>query len=174
MRLDPEPIRVDMQATNAITTRGGLVRTRWSICARQLTDLGLFLSLLLVGCAVVFVSSYDEVTDQQIQDAAKKTEVVIGDVLANRTSYSQHAKDYQEIEGALGALEMCAVNYQNNEAEVDLIQKLRLALRNLQRIHKEIGPFRQAEAEGVRSLFRSLIHHELSKKRSASINKTSQ
>jgi hypothetical protein len=150
------------------------VRTRRSICARQLTCAGLFLSLLLTGCAVVFVSSYDEVTDQQIQDAAKTTEALIGDVLVNRTSYSQHAKDYQEIDGALGALEMRAANYQNNEAEIKLIQDLRAAMRNLQRIHKEIGPFRQAEAEGVRSLFRSLIHLELSKKRSASINKTIQ
>jgi hypothetical protein len=132
------------------------------------------LSLLLVGCSVVFVSSYDEVTDQQIQDAAKKTEALIGDVLANRTSYNQHAKDYQEIDGTLGALEMRAANYQNNEAEIKLIQDLRAALGNLRRIHKEFGPFRQAEAEGVRSLFRSLIHLELSKKRSASINKTMQ
>jgi hypothetical protein len=134
----------------------------------------LFLPLLFVGCAVVFVSSYDQVTDQQIQDAAKATEALIGDVLANRTGYSQHAKDYQDIDGALGALEMRATNYQNNEAEIKLIQNLRAAMRNLRRIHKEIGPFRQAEAEGVRSLFRSLIHHELSKKRSASLNKTTQ
>jgi hypothetical protein len=163
-----------MLKTSAITTCGGPVRTRRSICARQLTRVGLVLSLLLVGCAVVFVSSYDEVTDQQIQDAAKKTEALIGDVLANRASYNQHAKDYQEIDGTLGALEMRAANYQNNEAEIKLIQDLRAAMRNLQRIHKEIGPFRQAEAEGVRSLFRSLIHLELSKKRSASINKTMQ
>jgi len=95
-------------------------------------------------------------------------------VLVNRTTYSQHAKDYQAIDGALGALEMRAANYQNNEAEIKLIQDLRAAMRNLRRIHKEIGPFRQAEAEGVRSLFRSLIHHELSKKRSASLNKTTQ
>jgi hypothetical protein len=42
------------------------VRTRRLICLPQLTGLGLFLPLLFVGCAVVFVSSYDEVTDQQI------------------------------------------------------------------------------------------------------------
>lgn len=156
------------------TTSGGSGRTRRSICLQQLAGMGLFLPLVFVGCAVVFVSSYDQVTDQQIQDAAKATEALIGDVLANRTSYSQHAKDYQEIDGALGALEMRATNYQNNEAEIKLIQDLRAAMRNLRRIHKEIGPFRPAEAEGVRSLFRSLIHHELSKKRSASLNKTTQ
>ena len=163
-----------MQATKFNTTCRGSGRPCQSIRLQQLTGLALFLPLLLAGCAVVFVSSYDEVTDQQIQDAAKTTEALIGDVLVNRTSYSQHAKDYQQIDGALGALAMRAGNYQNNEAEIKLIQDLRAALRNLQRIHKEIGPFRQAEAEGVRSLFRSLIHHELSKKRSASLNKTTQ
>ena len=163
-----------MRAMKFITTCGGSGTTRRSIRLLQLTGVGLFLPLLFVGCAVVFVSSYDQVTDQQIQDAAKMTEALIGDVLVNRSTYSQHAKDYQAIDGALGALEMRASNYQNNEAEIKLIQNLRAAMRNLRRIHKEIGPFRQAEAEGVRSLFRSLIHHELSKKRSASLNKTTQ
>ncbi len=163
-----------MRAMKFITTCGGSGTTRRSIRLLQLTGVGLLLPLLFVGCAVVFVSSYDQVTDQQIQDAAKTTEALIGDVLVNRTTYSQHAKDYQAIDGALGALEMRAANYQNNEAEIKLIQDLRAAMRNLRRIHKEIGPFRQAEAEGVRSLFRSLIHHELSKKRSASLNKTTQ
>ncbi len=163
-----------MRAMTFITTCGGSGTTRRSIRLLQLTGVGLLLPLLFVGCAVVFVSSYDQVTDQQIQDAAKTTEALIGDVLVNRTTYSQHAKDYQAIDGALGALEMRAANYQNNEAEIKLIQDLRAAMRNLRRIHKEIGPFRQAEAEGVRSLFRSLIHHELSKKRSASLNKTTQ
>jgi hypothetical protein len=158
-----------MQLANAITDCGGQLTNRRPIRARHFAGAGLILPLLLVGCAVMFVSSYDEITDQQIQDAAKTTEALIGDVLANRTNYDQHAKDYQEIDGALGALEMRAVNYQKNEAEVDLIKNLRLALRNLQRIHKEIGPFRRSEAEGVRSLFRSLIHHELAKKRSAGI-----
>ena len=163
-----------MHLANAIANCGGRVTNRGQIRARRFTGSVLFLPLLFVGCAVVFVSSYDQVTDQQIQDAAKMTEVLIGDVVANGTSYRQHAKDYQEIDGALGALEMRAANYQNNEAEIKLIQDLRAAMRNLRRIHKEIGPFRQAEAEGVRSLFRSLIHHELSKKRSASLNKTTQ
>jgi hypothetical protein len=163
-----------MHLANPITSSGAHLANRGQIRVRGSTVGALFLPLLLVGCAVMFVSSYDEVTDQQIQDAAKTTEALIGDVLVNRTTYNQHAKDYQEVDGALGALEMRASNYPKNEAEIDLIQKLRVALRNLQRIHKEIGPFRQAEAEGVRSLFRSLIHHELSKKRSAGIGGSTQ
>ena len=161
-----------MNLANASTNSAERLTNSGPIWLRRFTTGGLLLPLLFVGCAVVFVSSYDEVTDQQIQDTAKTSEALIGDVLVNRTSYSQHAKDYQQIDGALGALEMRAANYQNNEAELKLIQDLRAALRNLQRIHREIGPFRQAEAEGVRSLFRSLIHLELSKKRSASLNKT--
>jgi hypothetical protein len=158
-----------MQLTNAITSSGGRLTNRAQIRVRHFTGAALLLPLLLVGCAVMFVSSYDEITDREIQDAAKTTEALIGDVLANQTSYHEHAKEYRQIDGALGALEMRASNYQKNEAEIELLQKLRAALRNLQRTHKEIGPFRLAEAEGVRSLFRSLIHHELAKKRSAGI-----
>jgi len=163
-----------MQLTNTITRSGGRLTDRRQIRGRIFTGAALLLPLLLVGCAVIFVSSYDEITDREIQEAAKTTEVLIGDVLANQTSYREHAKEYREIDGALGALEMRASNYQKNEAEIELIQKTRAALRDLQRTHKEIGPFRLAEAEGVRSLFRSLIHHELAKKRSAGIGGPTQ
>ncbi len=163
-----------MKLTNAITGAGERLTNRAQIRVRHFTGAALILPLLLVGCAVVFVSSYDEITDREIQDAAKTTEALIGDVLANQTSYREHAKEYREIDGALGALEMRAANYQKNEAEIELLQKTRAALRNLQRTHKEIGPFRVAEAEGVRSLFRSLIHHELAKKRSAGIGGPTQ
>jgi len=141
-----------MQLTNTITRSGGRLTDRRQIRGRIFTGAALLLPLLLVGCAVIFVSSYDEITDREIQEAAKTTEVLIGDVLANQTSYREHAKEYREIDGALGALEMRASNYQKNEAEIELIQKTRAALRDLQRTHKEIGPFRLAEAEGVRSL----------------------
>ncbi len=161
-----------MQLTNTITSSGGRLTDRRQIRGRIFTGAALLLPLLLVGCAVIFVSSYDEITDREIQEAAKTTEVLIGDVLANQTSYREHAKEYREIDGALGALR--AANYQKNEAEIELLQKTRAALRNLQRTHKEIGPFRVAEAEGVRSLFRSLIHHELAKKRSAGIGGPTQ
>ena len=70
-----------MRAMNFITTCDGSGTTRRSIRVPKLTGMGLFLPLLFVGCAVVFVSSYDQVTDQQIQDAAKTTEALIGDVL---------------------------------------------------------------------------------------------
>lgn len=163
-----------MQLANAITSSDRRLTNRSEIRTQQFTGTALFLPLLLVGCAVMFVSSYDEVTDREIQDAAKRSEALIGDVLANHTSYAEHAKEYRQIDGALGALEMRASVYQKNEAEIELIKKLRAALQNLQRIHKEIGPFRPAEAEGVRSLFRSLIHHELSKKRSAGIGGPTQ
>ena len=130
-----------MKLTNAITGAGERLTNRAQIRVRHFTGAALLLPLLLLGCAVVFVSSYDEITDREIQEAAKTTEVLIGDVLANQTSYHKHAKEYREIDGALGALEMRAANYQKNEAEIELLQKTRAALRNLQRTHKEIGPF---------------------------------
>src|SRR6266700_3928024 len=125
-----------MQLTNTITSSGRRLTDRRQIRGRIFTGAALLLPLLLVGCAVIFVSSYDEITDREIQEAAKTTEVLIGDVLANQTSYHEHAKEYREIDGALGALR--AANYQKNEAEIELLQKTRAALRNLQRTHKEI------------------------------------
>src|SRR5437660_3476654 len=107
-----------MLAMKFIWTCGGSGTTRRSIHLLQLTGVGLFLPLLFVGCAVVFVSSYDQVTDQHIQDAAKMTEVLIGDVVANGTSYRQHAKDYPDTDGALRRPQLRAANYQNNEAEL--------------------------------------------------------
>jgi hypothetical protein len=118
-----------MQLTKVIRSAGGRRANRGQIRNLQVTRAALFLPLLLVGYAVVFVSSYDEITDREIQDAAKTTEALIGDVLVNRTSYHEHAKEYRQIDGALGALEMRATNYQKNEAEIQLIQKLRAAVR---------------------------------------------
>jgi hypothetical protein len=128
------------------------------------------LALFVASCAVTLVAPYDPITDAAVQDLAKKTEIVIADVLATRAPYREHADFYREAQGSIRAIEMRASLYSKNEAEMEVLGKLRTALTNLQRIHQEVGPFRPAEAEGVRSLFRSLIHHELSKKRSAGIS----
>lgn len=121
----------------------------------------------------MLVGPYDEVTDRAIQDAARQTEVIIADVTIHRGSYEKHAAAYREIDGAIGAIELRAGLYPKNDAEVQIAGKLRAALRNLRTLHQEIGPFRPAEAEGVRSLFRTLLHHELSKKRSAGLGRPS-
>jgi hypothetical protein len=126
--------------------------------------------LLLVSCAVTFVAPYDQITDEAVQELAKKTEIFITDVTLTRGSYSQHADFYREVEGSLGAIELRASLYQKNEGELDLIKRLRKAFQNLKQIHQEVGPFRPAEAEPVRSLLRSLIQVELAKKRSAGIS----
>ena len=127
------------------------------------------LPLLLGGCAVMLVGSYDPVTDTAIQELAKNTEVFIAGVTISGDSYSKRANFYNEAEGSLRAIEMRASLYPKNEAELELIARLRAAYKNLRSIHQEVGPFREREAEGVRSLLRSLLHHELSKKRSAGV-----
>ncbi len=137
---------------------------------RRPTSWLLLLPLLLASCAVMLVGPYDPLTDEAIQDLARSTEIVIADVTLSNASYRQHAAFYREAEGSLRAIEMRAGLYPKNETEIELLTKLRAAFKNLQRIHKEVGPFRPAEAEGVRSLLRSLLHHELSKKRSAGIS----
>jgi hypothetical protein len=132
--------------------------------------LGAFLALLLASCAVTFVAPYDQITDEAVQELAKKTEIFITDVTLARGSYSQHAGFYREVEGSLGAIELRASLYPKNEGELDLINRLRTAFQKLKQIHQEVGPFRPAEAEPVRSLLRSLIQVELAKKRSAGIS----
>lgn len=136
---------------------------------RRLARSFFLLPLLLGGCAVMFVGPYDPVTDDAIQDLAKNTEVMIAQVTGGSGSYRRQAAFYREAEGALRAIELRAGLYPKNEAELELTAKLRAAFKNLESIHREVGPFREREAEGVRSLLRSLLHHELSKKRSAGV-----
>jgi hypothetical protein len=129
----------------------------------------LLLPLLFGSCAVMLVGPYDPVTDAAIQDLAKNTEIFVADVTLSNGAYSEHAKFYREAEGSLRAIQLRAALYPKNEAELALIDNLRAAFKNLRSIHQEVGPFRDREAEPVRSLLRSLLHHELSKKRSAGI-----
>ena len=138
-----------------------LVRSSWRLIV--------FLPLLLSGCAVMLVGPYDPVTDEAVQDLAKETEIFIADVTTSGASYGKHAKFYRQAEGSLRAIEMRAGLYPKNEAELALIGNLRAAFKNLRTTHQEVGPFREREAEPVRSLLRSLMHHELSKKRSAGV-----
>lgn len=107
-----------MQLANPITRTSGRLTNRRQNRAHQVKVAVLPLPLLLVGCAAMFVSSYDEVTDSKIQDAGKTTEALIGGVLSNRTSYDRHAKEYRQVDGTVGALEMRATAYQKNEAEI--------------------------------------------------------
>jgi hypothetical protein len=137
---------------------------------RTTAALMMLVALLLGGCAVSFVSGYDPVTDAGIQEVAKKTETIVADVLANGTGHAAHRENYREAQGALAAVALRAELYgEKNKAERETIARLRQALGNLEKIHRAVGPFRPAEAEGVRSLLRSLMHHELSKKQSSAL-----
>ena len=126
--------------------------------------------LLLSGCAVSLVAPYDAVTDAAVQEVAQRTETIIADVTQNGTGYAQHRENYREVHGALGAVALRAELYgDKNKAEREVVSRLQQAMRNLERLHRAAGEFRPAEAEGVRSLLRSLLHHELSKKHSSAL-----
>jgi hypothetical protein len=129
-----------------------------------------FLSLLLLfqfaGCTlpnVQMVASYDPVTDRSIQDLSAKTEVVIKDVTQTQAPFSKYSGYYSETDASLRELEIRTAATPKNEEETHLIKNLRAAVGNLKRTHEEVGPFRVSEAEGVRSLFRTLISLEKSK-----------
>jgi hypothetical protein len=124
--------------------------------------------LSLSGCALSLVSSYDEVTDRAVQELASKTEAVIADATTGG-SYRRHAAFYAQAQGEISAIEMRSAVYQNNEAEIAALGSLRTAMKNMGRIHQIAGSLRPEEADGVRSLLRSLIHHQISKKRSSHV-----
>lgn len=130
--------------------------------------------LSLSGCAVNLVSSYDEVTDRAVQELASKTEAVIADALSNSGSYRRHAAFYAQAQGEISAIEMRSAVYKNNTDEVTALQSLRTAMKNMGRIHQIAGSLRPEEADGVRSLLRSLIHHQIAKKRSSLVLNPSQ
>jgi len=125
--------------------------------------------LSLSGCALSLVSSYDEVTDHAVQELSSKTEAVIADALSNSGSYRRHAAFYPQAQGEISAIEMRSSVYKQNKDEIAALGKLRLAMRNMGRIHQIAGSLRPEEVEGVRSLLRSLIHHQIAKKRSSQI-----
>ncbi len=118
----------------------------------------------------MFVGKYDPVTDAAVQSLAKETEIFIADVVQGSRSYGESAQFYRDAEGSLRAMELRAGLYEKNETELQLIAKLRESFKNLRTSHLEIGSFRDREAEPVRSLLRSLLHHQLSKKRSAGVS----
>ena len=132
----------------------------------------LLLPLWLAGCAITLVAPYDPVTDEALQDLAKKTEILIADVTLTRASYAKHASFYTEADGAIRAIQLRADLYAKNETEKELLKKLQAAYGILRETH-QLGPFRESHAAGVRSLLRSLLHHELSKKRNSGVAATS-
>ena len=140
--------------------------TRLSIS--RLARLLLLLPLLLASCAITLVAPYDPVTDEALQDLAKRTEILIADVTLTRASYAKHASFYTEADGAIRAIQMRADLYAKNETEKDLLKRLQEAFGDLRETH-QLGPFKESHAAGVRSSLRTLLHHELSKKRNSGV-----
>jgi hypothetical protein len=128
----------------------------------------------LAGCAPFqFVSTYDPVTDKAVQDLAAKTEAVIADATENGGSFRKHATFYMEAQGMLRAIRMRSEYYgEKNKAEIDTLEDLRASLAGMASSHHIAGNLREEETTGVSSLLRSLIHHQLSKKRSAAVSST--
>jgi hypothetical protein len=128
------------------------------------------LSFLVSGCAVSFVSSYDPLTDAAVQKSAEQAETIITDVLLNGTTWKPHRDHWKELHAGLAVLKLrTAQDGARNKAEQGLVIRLQEAARLLEETHREDGPFLEEEAAGVRSLLRSLIHHETSKKQSTAL-----
>lgn len=128
----------------------------------------LLLPLLLTGCAF-WAAPYDPVTDEAIQNLASKTELTLTKVTLHKEPYSQHAEFYVEAEAAVRSIELRSQLYRENEAEIALLNKLSSSYQLLKTSHDETGGFGRGAAEGTRSILRSLLHHQLSKKSSSAL-----
>ena len=129
---------------------------------------GLFLVAalwLVAGCAVSFVSPFDELTNAAIHDAAVKAETIFAKVTVSKEPYAKVRADYRELDGKLAVIAMRAESYgRKNEAEQAVVKLFQEEMGELEAFHRDVAPYRASQLAGARSILRSLVHHQKAKK----------
>jgi hypothetical protein len=143
----------------------------------------LFMMILLSGCTITQISSYDEVTDKAISSLQRKVESFLikletKDGLPECT-YKENSKFYSEAKVDLSAIKVRAQAIPKNEITIEQIQLLDNSLNDLETLHKykdkksqkenklyciskdEVAPLRI----GFNSSFTAILKLELAKKR---------
>jgi hypothetical protein len=121
--------------------------------------------VLLAGCAVQFVSPYDALTDEAIQQAVLKAETIFAKVTRSNASHAQVREDYRELEAMLAVVATrAAIDKKKNQFELGLVEKFREEVAELEAFHRDVGPYRASRLESTRVTIGSLLHHEKSKK----------
>lgn len=134
-----------------------------------------FVPLLLASCSsVVFVSDYDEVTDQAATELAARTETFLaryaastnetGTITREGKSYdSEAATFYAEARGAAAAILLRADQKLHNEDEINVVQSLIKQYERLEASHR-LGTITPKSAAGLHRTLRSLLNIQLTKK----------
>lgn len=140
----------------------------------------LVLGAVLAGCAVKFVSSYDEQTDRAVTELQKKFESFFvrleGLNGLPECSYDHHQAFYQEAEVDLSSIRLRASAIPQNDITIEQVGLLADSLEKLEEIHKSKGEedsgakcMTGATIEPLRSnfnsIFTAILKLELGKKR---------
>lgn len=128
--------------------------------------------LLISGCTVKLISSYDEVTDKNVTALQKKTESHFVSLESTEglpeCNYKYHKKFYDEAKVDVSAITVRAAAIPQNEITTEQTELLSKNLENLEKLHK-IACLSKDQIAIVRknfnSSFTAILKLELAKKR---------
>ncbi len=123
------------------------------------------LCLALAGCAVQFVSRYDEFTDRALHDLHIRTNEFIARASATRATYAESVPFYEEAKATVRAIRTRAELQADNQNEINQLVALEDQFERLEAKHR-LGPLRPSLAGSLELGFRKLIRIQLAKKRS--------
>ena len=133
------------------------------------------LCMVMLACAVHFVSDYDEVTDRTITELNTRVEAFLpsmADAAGTPAGIYDHNKGfYTETKATLQAMMSRAMAIPQNQSTVDQLKKLEENIDLLAQLHSAGGEkgLTAAVAGPVHDMlnvqFRAIIKHELDKKR---------
>jgi len=132
----------------------------------------LALLIVLSGCSIKLISSYDENTDKAVTQLQKDFETFFVTVDSQsglpECKYENHTKFYQDSKVAISAIEVRARAIDKNEITVEQVGLLKDSLTSLEKLHK-LGCFTSGQVENLRNSFNSsitaILKLELAKKR---------
>ncbi|NIM97054.1 MAG: hypothetical protein GTO24_02880 [candidate division Zixibacteria bacterium] len=131
--------------------------------------------MLLSGCTVKLISSYDETTDKTVTALQKKVESFLITLESieglPECEYKNHKKFYDEVKIEISAIVVRARAIPDNEITIEQVELLKDSLKNLESLHKisclskdQIEPLRIA----FNSSFTAILKLEFAKKRGES------
>lgn len=129
--------------------------------------------LLLSGCTLKLISSYDEKTDNAITALQKEMTQFFLTVESQaglpECKYSNHTQFYQQAKIALSAISVRVQAIEANELTIEQVELLQDSLISLEQLH-QLGCFTTDQVTNLRNNFDSsitaILKLELAKKRS--------
>ena len=128
--------------------------------------------LVVAGCTVKIISSYDDVTDKAVTALQKKTETHLVALEALEglpdCKYERHKVFYEEVKVDISSIMVRAAAIPQNEITTEQAALLSSSLNGLERLHK-IACLTTGQIESLRiqfnSSFTAILKLELAKRR---------